>query len=1284
MQVRVFIEKKPKYDDRTRRIYHLVTERLHMHGVTAVRTLRCLLIDGLADGTAFGVPPSLYMDAHTETELSEQALAETVGDGVFSIATVSLFATKAEKLAEAALRTALDGAFLRQVDVYLFSGVTTDAEREALRRYFVNPASRVELPLPDLFAGGALPPVYNAHTMPEGALRGFNHLNDELLLELRRRLQLSMSGDDIRFVQSYFTVAEKRDPTLFELRCIDTYWSDHCRHITFLTAVEDVHITDRTVADAFARYLSVRESLYGTRAKPVTLMDIATLAAKYLRRTKRLPQYAEVGENNVSSMRIGVRVTRSLTPELPDSPKTVDVVPWLLHFKNEAHNYPTERDPYLGAASGVGATIGDPLAARGNVFALLRVSGSAEPQDESRSLLGRIPQYRMSLDSADGFAAFAAQCGLGTGEVYESRHEGFAARHMEICMAVAAVPEADFISQLPTAGDAIMIVGAPTGQDGMGGALSASDISDVPYADSEVGAAANRRFMRPRYTAQVSDAVVERALIRYMRTPYVQSRIKRANDVGAGGLAVAAAELAEGVRIDLERVPTVMSGVGVSRMSPYEIAASETLQRLVLVIPSVHREGMVREAQEMGLSAAVIGTVTAERRFRMLWRGRIVLSLTRDFLESMGAQKRISAEVRPTAFDVWEDQTQAGEDMGRRLLRTLMSPSVCSQKPLSARFDHTAGGGTALYPFGGKYMLTPLPYTAMRIPVREGEASETTAVFACGYLPTLLEKSPYHGAYLSVLHSICKLAAAGISLDQMSLSLQEYFPAPRGGAARFGMAFSAMLGAFCAQMDYGVAAVGGKDSMSGTDELGDVPPTVISFAAASVEQSTLCTPELKKSGSRVWLLAAETEENGLPSAEDQRGLFAYLASLHASGKVLSCMALGEGGIVAAVSQMCFGNRIGFNFHHKLQPEFLFRDRACAFLVESDEALRGTLIGETKDTPNIFLSGSLFALDTLIEAWMRPQTKLYRPSLVQHEGSIVAPLAHTAPPVAKPAVITKTPSVLLPVFAGTSGEDVLAARFAAVGITPNRFYFSFTDSKQKEEEIRAFCKALADNEILAFAGGSYPVCGGMPDAAASYVGAFFAEARLANAMRRFRRRESSLLLGIGEGFADLLAIGAFSEESIGTHTKDGGIGVTLAENPRNALTAQMVRIKIMSVSSPWMHSSRVGEIYTLPIASCAGRCLFSGEDGAVQAAVGTLAKNGQIAAQYVDENGNPTMARAHNPFASEFAVEGIFSKDGRVYGRMAHCECVDNSLCINVPGEKEHDIFSAALRYYKII
>ncbi len=1289
MRHRIFIEKKTEYAYAARRLYRHLTEHYGMHSVTEVRILRCLIIDMSAALPAF--PDHMLIDVATEQFIDEDLVrAQAQREDCACHCVIPLFRRPAEQLTERALRMMYlqdtdsdDGAlseerlYFRQADVFLISGVTTEEDRARLKKLLINPASTAELPL---FTTGTLPPLSQLTEDDWLPIRDFRTMDAEALTMFAVEENFRMSTDDLLFIQSYFRVEEKRDPGRFELRMIDTYWSDHCRHITFLTAVQDLSIEDPEIAGTFEMYLDTREALYGTRPKNITLMDIATVAEKYLSREGKLPRIVETGERNAFTVRASVK---EWTGENRSSEKETAGMPWLLHFKNETHNHSTEKDPYFGAFSSFGATIADPLSARAEVFAAMRISGDASwmPQvsedgkrmDSDR----RAAALHLGLEAADGFSSFGVQSGIPTGYVREFFHPDFAAKHMEVCFSAAAAPAEGYLSAVPTPGDVIVLVGAKTGRDGLGGGLSAS----AGRADSNLQ---SRRGEHLTYTSQMGDPLSARALVRLMRRSDLMKMVKRAEDISAGGLAASAAELAEGVRIDLDRVPTTVSDriIAGHVMGPHEIAFSETQGRMLLVIPSTKLTEVIRIAAQEDLEAVLIGTVTAERRFRMRWWDRSLLSLSRDFLDATGAERRVGVHIPKSdtenMYRAISDRL-TGEDLAERYLRVMMHPEVASQKLLSERFDTTAGGRTVMLPLCGKKMLTPTGYMAYRFPsVSMGMGdTHTCAVFGTGYLPRYAVQSPYHGAYLAVLQVICRFAAAGIPPSDLVLSLQEYFPSVGGDPDRFGVPMAAMLGAFRAQMDYEVAAIGGKDSMNGTSELGDVPPTVIAFGAAVREQEQLITPEFKKAGSRVYLLMPDYADNHLPAPEDERGLLRYLQQLCDADAVLSCCPIGSGGVAATVAMMCFGNQIGFNYETVPPVKMLFEDKPGAFLVESDRELRGVLLGYTKDTANILIGGVSIPLPLLSAVWQKPEEKLYAMESADGQVSTIVPaFPCTKHSVAAPHVSLPNPRVLLPVLPYITGEDVLAARFASAGFEPIRMLFSCRSQQAFRQACEEFAALLEETQVLAFPGGSYPDYGSIPaaaaDPAARFAQAVFSQPRLSDALYRFRERRETLTLGLGEGFRMLLASPLLAGE-VGYEEER----MSLAENPCGHLVSKPVRVRIMSVDSPWMRYCESGDIYTLPVASKAGRFLIPGE------LVLEMGARGQIAGQYVDADHNPTMNSAWNPFGSDYAVEGIFSSDGRIMGRMTHPDRVDDSLCINVPGAKEMRIFDAAMEYYKI-
>ncbi len=1268
MQKKLFVEKKTKYADAARRLFRSLTEDTHIYGTEEVRILHCFLLDGWQDEMLPGLLASHLWDEATEVLVPMDAVAEDASHpDTLCVAVTPLFRRPAERMTEEALRMAC-GRFLgeqaaaalhfRQAEVVLIRGELSSFDRARIREILINPASSAEI---RLFTPGFLPPLAAESDTGILTVRGFRRMDEDTLFDFGREGGYRMSPHDLRFVQSYFRVEEKRDPTFMELRMIDVFWSDHCRHTTFMTALQDLKIEDRDIGESFDMYLQVREALYGTRPKNVTLSDIATVAETYLKHIGRVPQALEVsigGDRGVATTRIPV------CPIHPEA-QTEDAH-CLLHFGCVSHSYPTEKEPYLGAGACFDASVCGVAARGGTVIGAMRLSGNGVPQIQGEHG-DKLSPAHIAEGSAEGVAAFSALCGVPVGLTAEWLHPGYGARHMEACFSAAVGAEDTYPKGAPVPGDVILLIGAPTGRDGVGGTLHTAgptyrrDPADAVTASN-------------RYTAPVGDAAVTRSLLRLLRAPEAGRLIKRAQSVGPGGLGFAASNLAGGVRIDLDAVPTYTIDQTESGdyMTPFEIASSETRGRILIVTASIHMAALMRLAAEENLPAALVGIITAERRFRMVWRERSVLSLSRDLLESTGAEKRLAAYIPATdteALGAIFTASGTERDPHHAFYRVMRRPDVSVRTPPPTAPDATVGGGCVLYPYSGRYLSTALDIMAERIP-----DTHTAAVFSYGFSPAISEISPYHGAYLAVLTAICRLTAAGVPLKNTVLSRQVYFPTVDTDPTRYGTLLAAMLGAFRAQMDYEVAIVSGSDSISGTDAEGDVPPSFIAIGVAHADEEALVTPEWKLPGSRVYLLSPAYGENGLPDPEDERGLLHYISRLHREGKLRACAAVGSGGVAATLSNMCFGNHLGFNFEHT-DTRVLFEERPGAFLVETDEPLRGILLGHTKDHANILIGAQALQLSVLQKLRTRPGDKRRGDQEVEERG-IVAAFPYQKHSTLSPAVIRGDVRVLIPVLPGISGEDALAARFAEVGMEVETPILLCRTPKETRASLAALVAALSRCHILALGGGGYPDYSCFADMTYDPAARFFhvlcEDPAAKEALLRFRDTERSLILGVGQGFRMLMACDALSPVS----DLPAATRPTIDHNRGGIHRAQAVRTGVMSVSSPWMRYCETGDIYTLPVSSNAGRCLLPDEE------VLYLAKAGRIASQYVNADGNPTMDATWNPFGSDFAVEGIFSADGRILGRMAHSEYVSDTLCKNIQGLRDQKLFRAAADYYK--
>lgn len=1119
---------------------------------------------------------------------------------------------------------------VRTAKVYLLYGALSTEDIERVKKYVINPVECREaaLTLPETLA-----PDFRIPTSVE-VMDGFTELDDAGLSALIRERGLAMDEGDIRFCRDYFR-KEGRNPTVTEIKMIDTYWSDHCRHTTFLTTIDRVTFEDKELSQAYDEYLKTRESL--GRTKPICLMDIATLAAKALKRAGKLEKLDESDEINACTVKINIEV---------DGKKE----PWLLLFKNETHNHPTEIEPFGGAATCIGGAIRDPLSGRSYVYAAMRVTGAANPTvPVSETIRGKLPQRKIVTTAAAGYSSYGNQIGLATGQVDEIYHPGYVAKHMEIGAVVGAAPEKNVRRECPAPGDVVILLGGRTGRDGCGGATGSSkshNLSSLESCGAEV---------------QKGNAPEERKLQRLFRNPEACRMIKRCNDFGAGGVSVAIGELADGLFIDLNAVPKKYEG-----LDGTELAISESQERMAVVVAAEDGARFQALADSENLEATIVARVTAEPRLVMRWNGTDIVNLSRAFLNSNGAEKHIEiAPVSPMAFE-----KEIGTDFAAEYGKLARDLNICSRRGLSERFDSTIGAGTVLMPFGGKYQLTPIQAMAHKIPVEKGH-TEDCSVMAWGYNPMISEKSPYHGAYLAVVESVSKLIASGAKFEDVYLTFQEYFEKLQHDKRRWGKPLAALLGAFKAQMDFGIAAIGGKDSMSGSFENIDVPPTLVSFAVTTEKAGNMLSGEFKSAGHSVVWLRPEYDKNGLPISESLIQTFDIVTSLMRSGKGVAAYTPTIGGVAEAVMKMCFGNRIGFRYDEALSMKDLFGYSYGSFLVElSEKEEIGTVLGETISDPVISYHGGTISLDSLLGAYESVLEPVYPCNIPQRDGKIPA-FSYESNRRVSPIVKTAKPHVLIPVFPGTNCEYDSAKVFADAGAEPEIFVINNLTAAGISRSAELFAKKIEASQIIFIPGGFSG--GDEPDGSGKFITAFFRNAKVKEATTELLDSRGGLMAGICNGFQALIKLGLVPYGKIVDADENAP---TLTYNVIGRHQSRLVRTRVCSNLSPWLSEMKVGDIVTVPISHGEGRFLAS--DGVVR----TLAENGQIATQYVDMDGNPTYDVHFNPNGSAFAVEGITSPDGRVFGKMGHSERVGSGLYRNVPGNFDIGIFRAAVKYFQ--
>ena len=1227
MVYRVYVEKKPGQTHEADGLLKEVREFLQINALQDIRILNRYDVEKIEKslfeysvGTVFSEP-----------QVDDVSYDVPAGQVVFAVEPLpGQFDQRADSAAQCIqILSQGERPLVRTAKVYVLSGDLSESDVAAIRHHVINPVEcrEASLELPET--------LEMAVTVPESVatVEGFLELDSNGLADMIKTLGLAMDLDDITFCQAYFRT-ENRNPTITEIRMIDTYWSDHCRHTTFNTTIDSVTFEDKLLQQAYEDYIATRMEL--GRTKPINLMDIGTLAGKYLRKNGMLEKLYESEEINACTVRMTVTVDG-------------EEQPWLLLFKNETHNHPTEIEPFGGAATCIGGAIRDPLASRAYVYAAMRVTGAADPlKSVDETIKGKLPQRKIVTTAAAGYSSYGNQIGLATGMVDELYHPGYAAKRMEIGAVIGAVHEDHSKPDFPAPGDKVILLGGKTGRDGCGGATGSSKSHTVESLSS-CGA-----------EVQKGNAPEERKLQRLFRNGAAAVMIKRCNDFGAGGVSVAIGELADGLQIDLNKVPKKYEG-----LDGTELAISESQERMAIVVAPENVEKFLTYAAEENLEATVVATVTEQARLQMTWNGQIICDISREFLNSNGAEKHVNvalsapADFTPVIKGGFTDN----------MTRVATDLNTCSKRGLSERFDATIGAGTVLMPFGGKHQQTPIQAMVHKISLEKGHTDDCS-VMSWGYNPFITEKSPYHGAYLAVVESAAKLIATGASYEDVYLTFQEYFLRVGKDAKRWGQPTAALLGAFKAQMDLKIAAIGGKDSMSGTFEDIDVPPTLVSFAVTTDKITNIISNDFKKAGSKVVLLRPEYDENGLPKAESLLALFDKVTKLMRSGKVLSAYTPTMGGIGEAVLKMCLGNGFGFAFDDKLSVSELFGYNYGSFLLEVTEPTEGTLVGEVTANASITYCGEALTLSGLQKAYEDKLESVYSCNI----PDAVTPIETVSTPEktrVAPAIKMAKPKVLIPVFPGTNCEYDSARAVADAGAEPEIFVVKNRTSDAIARSVEDFAKKVGESQIIFVPGGFSG--GDEPDGSGKFITAFFRNGAIKEEVTRLLENRDGLMCGICNGFQALIKLGLVPYGKIIDTDENCP---TLTFNRIGRHQSRIVRTRVASNNSPWLANTQVGDIYNVAISHGEGR-FYASEELARQ-----LIANGQIATQYVDLNGNATADVRFNPNGSIFAIEGITSPDGRVFGKMGHSERIGDGLYKNVPGNYDIQMFKSAVEYFK--
>ncbi len=1238
---RCYSEKRPGFDVEAHGLFDSLHNLLEIEALTGVRYLCRYDVEGVDEAIYAKAKNIVFSEPMADVCYDETFPASKGAHTVLAVEPLpGQFDQRADSCAQCIqLMAQGERPVVAAAKVYVLEGELSDADLDKIRGYLINPveAREASMDKPD-----TLHAVYEIPT-EVASVEGFIHMDTAALDKMQKSLGLAMDLDDLTFLQTYFRDEEHRDPTITEVRMVDTYWSDHCRHTTFLTQIDNVTFEDPMVQEAYDRYMAARVEVYGEEKaakRPVTLMDIATAAAKVLKKRGYLKNLDESEEINACSIKVTVQVDGK--PE-----------EWLLMFKNETHNHPTEIEPFGGAATCLGGAIRDPLSGRSYVYQAMRVTGAGDPTVPlSETLPHKLPQRKLCTTAAAGYSSYGNQIGLATGLVHEFYHPGYVAKRMEIGAVVGAAPIENVIREVPEPGDIVILLGGKTGRDGCGGATGSS--KKHTEASLETCGAEVQKGNPPE----------ERKLQRLFRDPKVTRMIRRCNDFGAGGVSVAIGELADGLDIDLNAVPKKYDG-----LDGTELAISESQERMAVVVRAKDVDAFIAAAARENLEAVVVAKVTDTGRLRMTWNGKMIADVSRDFLNTNGCAKHADAIVPampiPDAANLPD-----GDTPREKILHQMSSLGICLERGLTERFDGSIGANSVFMPFGGKNQLTPAQVMAATLPALNGQCS-TASVMAFGFDPYYTEQNPFLGASAAVVESVAKLVAAGCDYKTAYLTFQEYFERLGRDPHRFGKPLSALLGAYKAQEELCLAAIGGKDSMSGSFDDMYVPPTLVSFAIAPEEATNLISPEFKAAGHPVYLFDAPYTPDGAPDYQAIKPMWEEITDLIHSGKIVSAWALSVGGVSEAVCKMTIGNDIGFAFDDMFPSEALFLKNFGGLVVEATEELPAYWkIGTTIAQPEIVLGTETITLDELKNTLEGTLESVF-PTKAPASDDKLHTISYTERNVSAPAVKSAKPLAVIPVFPGTNCEyDTAKAVENAGGAAEIIVVRNFSadalaqSAAQLEEAIRRAQMVIIPG---GFSGGDEP------DGSGKFIASFLRNPGIKDAVHELLQKRDGLMLGICNGFQALIKLGLVPYGEIRDLDETCP---TLTFNLIGRHQSSYVTTRVASVKSPWLSSCQVGDLHSIAISHGEGRFV------APQAEIERLEANGQIAFQYTDLAGNPSMDIAFNPNGSMCAIEGITSPDGRVLGKMGHTERFSPYVGKNIYGEKYQPVFENGVKYFK--
>lgn len=1235
---RVFVEKQSEFNAQARELLHDLRENLSLHQLEGIRVIQRYDVDGLTD-TEFADATRLVL-SEPQIETTSQSLDLVEDETAYAVEYLpGQYDQRADSAAQC-IQILFQGKkpLVASAHVIILKGAITPEQLEAVKKYTINTVDSREasMDIPDSLETSSETPA------DVEELTGFITDTPDALTARRDSLGLAMSLEDLIFTQDYFRDQENRNPSITEIKMLDTYWSDHCRHTTFATKIESVEFEEQNViSETYKQYQATRDEVYGSDTqRPETLMDIALIAMKELRKTGELDNVEISEEINAASIVVPVDVDGNEEE-------------WLVMFKNETHNHPTEIEPFGGAATCLGGCIRDPLSGRSYVYQAMRVTGAADPRTPfSETLPGKLPQRKICREAAHGYSSYGNQIGLATGQVSEVYHPNYVAKRMEIGAVVAAAPKKNVFRGSPANGDVILLIGGRTGRDGVGGATGSSK----EHTDTALDNSAE---------VQKGNPPTERKIQRLFRNPEFAQKIKVCNDFGAGGVSVAIGEIAPSLDINLDTVPKKYHG-----LDGTELAISESQERMAICVDPSEIDYLTNECDKENLECSHVANVTDSGRLIIKWRGKEIVNFSRAFLDTNGTTQSTQIKVTAPAKDF--PQSEASKD--RSFASTLADLNTASQKGLGEMFDSSIGAGSVLNPFGGKHQLTPPDAMVAKIPLLEGNTTTCTHM-AWGFNPYIATWSPFHGALYAVTESVCRIVASGAHLSDIRLTLQEYFEKLGTDPTRWGKPFAALLGAFRAQHELRLGAIGGKDSMSGSFNDIDVPPTLVSFAVAPGDTQLALSPEFKQTGSNIYFLQIERDDQHIPNFEALKEVAQMLHSENEAGNILSIHSLAEGGIAAGIAKMAFGNMVGAKLETELD---LYQERYISFLIETPnrlpdglQAFGATIIGQTIDEPVVKTGDEAHSLSSLLESWKEPLESTY-PTQQTPAHTELETFEHIskADQPSSSAQSSK-PKVIIPVFPGTNCEYDTARAFAQAGADPSTLVFRNLTPDHIEDSLKQLADQISQSQILMLPGGFS--AGDEPDGSGKFIATILRNPRVADAVMSLIKDRDGLILGICNGFQALIKTGLVPHGEI----REPAAGQpTLTFNDIGRHIACYATTRIASNQSPWLRDTQVGDLHNIPFSHGEGKFYATAED------IKQLAANGQIATQYTDLEGNPSMDVRYNPNGSLYAIEGITSPCGRVFGKMGHTERRGEHVAKNIPGNKHQPLFKAGVAYFQ--